>query len=143
MAFFGACPARLGFALSLMCCGIAWTLVPLWSRQCRWASRDATPNVETPSAIPATSIAKREARRDTPLAVSQLSKDTVAPNAKDHAQRFSRDTLTPADVDTPVVKLLSAYLDWCRALGKSLAGRVTSARSWRNSSSEPASRLWT
>lgn len=112
LAFFGACPARLGFALSLMCCGIAWALVPLW------ASSDG----ETPSAIPATSIAKREARRGTPLAVSQLSKDTVAPNAKDHAQRFSRDTLTPADVDTPVVKLLSAYLDWCRALGEEPCG---------------------
>lgn len=129
MAFLGMCPARLGYALSLMCCGLAWALVPLWSRQRRWASRDAVPDVETPADVPATSIAKRETRRGhTPhasrqtSAVSQLSRATAAPSARDHAQRFSRDTLTPANVDTPVVKLLSAYLDWCRALGEEPCG---------------------
>lgn len=39
----------------------------------------------------------------------------AAPTARDHAVRFSRDVLTPADADTPVAQLHSAYLEWCRS----------------------------
>ena len=36
-------------------------------------------------------------------------------SARDHAVRFARDVVTPADANTPVADLQPAYLDWCRA----------------------------
>jgi hypothetical protein len=40
-----------------------------------------------------------------------------ARSAIDHAARFGRAMLRPADVATPVDKLYAAYLDWCHQLG--------------------------
>jgi hypothetical protein len=41
-----------------------------------------------------------------------------APTARDHAVRFSRDVLTPADADTRVADLQPAYLDWCQCTNR-------------------------
>lgn len=103
LAFFGQCPVKLCVALSLMCSGLAWSLVPLW------ASRETVPDADTLAVNP---DAHAKARKNAALLT----------DAKDHAQRFSRTMLSPADVDTPVVKLHSAYLDWCRALGEEPCG---------------------
>lgn len=51
-----------------------------------------------------------EARTAEPLALP-------APTPRDHAARFGLDMLAPAAVSTPVVKLHSAYRDWCRTNG--------------------------
>ena len=56
-----------------------------------------------------------------------MSLPLPAPTARDHAIRFSRDVLTPSDVNTPVAKLHPAYLGWCwsndpREIGLELVG---------------------
>jgi len=37
-----------------------------------------------------------------------------APTARDHAVRFCREMLSPAEIDTPVLELHPAYLAWCQ-----------------------------
>ncbi|WP_045836444.1 hypothetical protein [Hyphomicrobium sp. 99] len=61
--------------------------------------------------------------RRTPAKAEEVDVDEMrlpfpAPTAKEHAFRFARDVLEPADIDTPVVKLHGAYVEWCSAVGQ-------------------------
>lgn len=41
----------------------------------------------------------------------------TAPTAHDHARQFVRSALRPADTNTPLARLLPAYVAWCQATG--------------------------
>ncbi|MBS0240345.1 MAG: hypothetical protein JSR89_18185 [Proteobacteria bacterium] len=119
LTFLGLCPARLGFAFSLMCSGLAWALVPWW----QWS---ASPDADTPSgSSPSPDIAAGPTEHSvTPQPEAATTKpdnqesEPHATTAREHALRFCLDALAPARANTPVTRLYSAYHAWCAARGE-------------------------
>lgn len=121
LAVLGQCPARLGFVFSLICGGLAWALVPWWSREASPAV--GTPDAKAPPPVaapepPRTSSPPREKTPRGNAKGTLLERAPHAMTAREHALCFSKEVLAPARTDTPVAKLHSAYHDWCTARGE-------------------------